>query len=55
MSFKSLFATAGVAACLVAGPTHATEMKAENANPLLAPWTGPFGASRRSTRRKWST
>ena len=43
MSFKSLFATAGMAACLVAGPTHATEMKAENANPLLAPWTGPYG------------
>jgi peptidyl-dipeptidase Dcp len=43
MSFKSLFATAGMAACLVAGPTHAAEMKAENANPLLAPWIGPFG------------
>ena len=43
MSFKSLFATAGMAACLVAGLTHATEMKSGNANPLLAPWTGPFG------------
>ncbi|HSW32441.1 MAG TPA: hypothetical protein VLH36_02390, partial [Steroidobacteraceae bacterium] len=43
MSFKSLFAAAGMAACLVAGPMHATEMKPEKANPLLAPWTGPYG------------
>jgi len=42
MSLKTLIAGAGVAACLAAGPaTAATSAPAEN--PLLAPWSGPFG------------
>jgi peptidyl-dipeptidase Dcp len=45
MSLKTLVATASMAACLAAGAgaAHATEMKAESTNPLLAPWTGPYG------------
>jgi peptidyl-dipeptidase Dcp len=34
---KSLLASAGTAALLAAGPVAGTE------NPLLAPWTGPYG------------
>ena len=42
MSLKTLIAGAGVAACLAAGPaTAATSATAEN--PLLAPWSGPYG------------
>jgi peptidyl-dipeptidase Dcp len=42
MSLKTLIAGAGMAACLAAGPaTAATSAPAEN--PLLAPWSGPFG------------
>jgi len=44
MSLKSLIAGAAVAATLAAVTTaNATETEPAVANPLLAPWTGPYG------------
>ena len=44
MSFKTLIAGAAVAATLAAATTAgATDTAAVPANPLLAPWTGPYG------------
>jgi peptidyl-dipeptidase Dcp len=42
MQLKSIIAGAGMAACLAAGLATA-ETEAPVANPLLAPWSGPFG------------
>ena len=41
MSLKSVFAGAAVAAALATCAAGAAETSA--ANPLLAPWTGPYG------------
>ncbi len=45
MSFKTLLAGAGVAAALATGPAIADTAPeaAAPANPLLAPWSGPYG------------
>ncbi len=43
MTLKSVIAGAGFAAALAATSAMATETPATPANPLLAPWTGPYG------------
>jgi peptidyl-dipeptidase Dcp len=44
MSLKSLIAGAGMAASLAAGSTAVADtVPPAPANPLLAPWTGPYG------------
>ena len=42
MSLKTFIAGAGMAACLATGPATA-QTSAPAANPLLAPWSGPYG------------
>ena len=43
MSFKTLIAGAGMAACLAAGAGGCRRPAPRPRNPLLAPWTGPYG------------
>jgi peptidyl-dipeptidase Dcp len=43
MSLKSVIAGAGMAAALAAGNAVASELPAAPVNPLLVPWTGPYG------------
>ncbi len=43
MSLKSVIAGAGMAAALAAGNAVASEVPAAPVNPLLVPWTGPYG------------
>jgi peptidyl-dipeptidase Dcp len=43
MSLKTVIAGAGIAATLAATGTVAGEPPAAPVNPLLAPWTGPYG------------
>jgi peptidyl-dipeptidase Dcp len=43
MTLKSVIAGAGFVAALAGASAIATETPAVPANPLLAPWTGPFG------------
>jgi peptidyl-dipeptidase Dcp len=43
MSLKSVIAGAGMAAALAAGNAVASEVPAASVNPLLVPWTGPYG------------
>jgi peptidyl-dipeptidase Dcp len=43
MALKTLIAGAGMAAALIAGHAAADSSPAPAANPLLAPWSGPYG------------
>jgi peptidyl-dipeptidase Dcp len=43
MSLKYVIAGAGMAAALAAGNAVASEVPADPVNPLLVPWTGPYG------------
>jgi peptidyl-dipeptidase Dcp len=43
MSLKSVIAGAGMVAALAAGNAVASEVPAATVNPLLVPWTGPYG------------
>ena len=43
MFLKSMIAATGVAAAVTAGAVQATESPATDVNPLLAPWSGPYG------------
>jgi len=43
MSLKSVIAGAGMAAALAAGNAVGSEVPVAPVNPLLVPWTGPFG------------
>ena len=43
MSLKYVIAGAGMAAALAAGNAVASEVPAASVNPLLVPWTGPYG------------
>jgi len=43
MALKTLIAGAGMAAALVAGHAAADSSDVPAANPLLAPWSGPYG------------
>ena len=40
---KTLLATASALALLIISPVEAADMKTAATNPLLAPWTGPYG------------
>jgi len=43
MFLKSMIAATGVAAAVTAGAVQAAEPPATEGNPLLAPWSGPYG------------
>jgi len=40
---KTLLATASALALITFSPVEAADMNTAAANPLLVPWTGPYG------------